>query len=64
MNGHSIKLLGGLILALVTMLANAGFWLLSRMAEMDRDRQAIAIMVEQRMTRVETKLDLLLRRFK
>jgi hypothetical protein len=50
------------VLTVWALWANAFLWGLNRLQGMDEARQQTALSVEQRMTRLETKLDLLLAR--
>jgi hypothetical protein len=61
-NGNGVKQLWAVLLAVEALWANAFLWGLNRLQGMDEARQQTALLMEQRMTRLETKLDLLLAR--
>jgi hypothetical protein len=61
-NGNGVKQLWAVLLAVEALWANAFLWGLNRLQGLDAARQQTALLVEQRMTRLETKLDLLLAR--
>jgi hypothetical protein len=55
-NGNGKTLLA-IMLAGATLVLNGGLWIVNRMTQMDDDRQKLAIVVEQRMGRIEARLD-------
>jgi hypothetical protein len=61
-NGNGVGQLWAVVLTVWALWANAFLWGLNRLQGMDEARQQTALLVEQRMTRLETKLDLLLAR--
>jgi hypothetical protein len=59
-NGNGVKQLWAVLLAVEALWVNTFLWGLNRLQGLDEARQQTALLVEQRMTRLETKLDLLL----
>jgi hypothetical protein len=58
-NGN--RLLITLVIALATTVANGSLFVLHRLFEMDGDQAALRVAIEQRLGRVENKLDTLVR---
>jgi hypothetical protein len=58
-NGNRMVLT--LVIALATTVANGGLFVLHRLFEMDGEQAALRVGIEQRLGRVENKLDTLLR---
>ena len=59
-NGNGTKTLWAVLLAAGTLIGNGAVWVVSRMAQMDDDRQRMAVAVEQRLGRVEGKIERLM----
>jgi hypothetical protein len=55
------RVLYALVIALATTVANGGLFMVHRLFEMDAEQAALRVAIEQRLARVESKLDALLR---
>jgi hypothetical protein len=60
-NGNGNKMAVGLVIALATTMANGGLFIVQRLFAMDEARAEQRVALEQRLARVESKLDALVR---
>jgi hypothetical protein len=60
-NGNGNKVAVGLVIALATTMANGGLFVMQRLFAMDAERAEQRVVIEQRLARVESKLDALVR---
>jgi hypothetical protein len=60
-NGNGNKIAVGLVIALATTVANGGLFVVQRLFAMDAERAEQRVVIEQRLARVESKLDALVR---
>ena len=60
-NGNGNKVAVGLVIALATTVANGGLFVMQRLFAMDAERAEQRVVIEQRLARVESKLDALVR---
>jgi hypothetical protein len=60
-NGNGNKMAVGLVIALATTMANGGLFIVQRLFAMDEARTEQRVALEQRLARVESKLDALVR---
>jgi hypothetical protein len=60
-NGNGSKVAIGLVIALATTVANGGLFVSERLIAMEQERAEQRVVIEQRLARVESKLDALVR---
>ncbi len=60
-NGNGNRLAIGLVIALATTMANGGLFVMQRLFAMDAERTEQRVAIEQRLARVESKLEALVR---
>jgi hypothetical protein len=60
-NGNGSKIAIGLVIALATTVANGGLFVSERLIAMEQERAEQRVVIEQRLARVESKLDALVR---
>ena len=58
---NSSKIAIGLVIALATTVANGGLFVVERLMAMEGERAQQRVVIEQRLARVESKLDALVR---